>query len=192
MEPEGQPHARQTKETFYSFEEFRMMYDSTELISDRKVSFNRNNASLCLAVIAGQGVAAAWCYEKSGLELIGPIIVGAISILAIFFCLYWNGQLWSFKDLNAAKFTVLEEMAGRVVFPDYRERSVRSMNPFFREYEILIEQNKLVKNRRGLLLLRSIRAETTVPKSFIAFFSGTFLLCILWVMVNLHVVSWPR
>lgn len=95
----------------YSFEEFRMVYDSTELISERKIAFNRNDASLCLLVIAGQGVAASWLYKEKGLALLGPFSLIAISILAIIFCLYWHGQLWAFKELNSAKFQVLEEMA---------------------------------------------------------------------------------
>lgn len=180
--------AQETEELCYSFEEFRMMYDSTELISERKIAFNRNNASLCLAVIAGQGFAASWCYKKPELVVLGPMIIFTISILAIIFCLYWNGQLWAFKELNSAKFQVLEEMAGRVVFPDYRERSVRSMNPFMREYQILIERKKLVENRKGLLLQRSNLAETIVPKSFIAFFGSSALLCVLWLLINLRII----
>ena len=80
-------------DSFYSFEEFRMVYDSTELISERKIAFNRNNASLCLAVIAGQGVATSWCYQKPGLEVLGPIAILTISkqflrnCLKVLFCL---------------------------------------------------------------------------------------------------------
>ncbi len=188
MESKEEAPTGKAKELCYSFEEFRMMYDSTELISDRKIAFNRNNASLCLLVIAGQGIAASWCYQKQGLEVIGPLVTFTIAVLAINFCIYWNGQLWSFKELNAAKFQVIEEMAERVVFPDYRERSVRSMSPFMREYQILTERNKLVENRRGLLLPRSNRAETTVPKSFLAFFAWSAFLSVLWLLINLHIV----
>lgn len=174
-------------EVSYSFEEFRMMYDSTELISERKIAFNRNNASLCLAVIAGQGVVVSWCYQKAGLEVVGPAVMAMISVLAIIFCLYWNGQLWAFKELNGAKFEVLGEMAARVAFPDYSTRSVRSMNPFAREYEILTERKKLVESKKGLTLQRSNLAETIVPKSFIAFFAVSILLCLFWLLRNLHV-----
>lgn len=173
----------------YSFEEFRMMYDSTELVSDRRIAFNRNNASLCLAVIAGQGVAASWLYKEASLALLGSIAMITISILAIIFCLYWNGQMWAFKELNGAKFQVLEEMSGRVAFPDYRERSIVSMNPFYREYQILMEKRKLVQGGKGLLLQRSNFAETIVPKSFMAFFAGVALLSIFWLLMNLSVLS---
>lgn len=175
-------------ELCYSFEEFRMMYDSTELISERKIAFNRNNASLCLAVIAGQGVGVSWCYQKTGLEVMGPLIMATISILAIIFCLYWNGQLWAFKELNGAKFQVLEEMAVRVVFPDYSTRYVRSINPFMREYQILTDRKKLVQSGKGLLLQRSNLAETIVPKSFIAFFAASAFLCVFWLLRNLQVI----
>lgn len=173
----------------YSFEEFRMMYDSTELISDRKIAFNRNNASLCLLVIAGQGAAASWLYKEKGLALLGPLTLITISILAIIFCLYWNGQLWAFKELNSAKFQVLEEMAERVAFPDYRERSVISVNPFMREYQILTEKKKLVMGAKGLLLQRSNFAETIVPKSFIAFFAAVMALSIIWLLMNFGILG---
>lgn len=173
----------------YSFEEFRMMYESTELISDRKITFNRNNASLCMLVIAGQGAAASWLYKQDGLELLGPVALITISILAIIFCLYWNGQLWAFKELNSAKFQVLEEMASRVAFPDYRERSIVSMNPFMREYQILSEKKKIVAGAKGLLLQRSNFAETIVPKSFIAFFAAVLGLSIIWILVNFEILS---
>lgn len=168
----------------YSFEEFRMMYDSTELISERRITFNRNNASLCLLVIAGQGVSSSWLYKEKSLAMLGPVALITISILAIIFCLYWNGQLWAFKELNSAKFQVLEEMADRVAFPDYRARSIISMNPFMREYQILTEKNKIVKGAKGLLLQRSNFAETIVPKSFIVFFAGVIILSIIWLLSN--------
>jgi hypothetical protein len=173
----------------YSFEEFRMMYDSTELISERKIAFNRNNASLCLLVIAGQGAAASWLYKEKGLALLGPIALITISMLAIIFCLYWNGQLWAFKELNSAKFQVLDEMAGRVAFPDYRERSIVSMNPFMREYQILTENKKLIAGGKGLLLQRSNFAETIVPKSFIAFFAAVTALSIVWLLMNFGILG---
>jgi hypothetical protein len=163
-----------------------MVYDSTELISERKITFNRNNASLCLAVIAGQGIATSWCYQKPGLEVLGPIAMLTISILAIVFCLYWNGQLWAFKELNSAKFQVLEEMASRVKFPDYTEPSICSMSPFKREYQILTDKKKLVKGRKGLILQKSILTETVVPKSFIAFFCISACVYALWLLSNLH------
>ena len=164
----------------YSFEEFRMMYESTELISDRKIAFNRNNASLCLLVIAGQGAAASWMYKVTELQAFTPLVLIPIAILAIIFCLYWNGQLRAFKELNSAKFQVLEEMAKRVAFPDYRERSIVSMNPFMREYQILNEKQQLMKGAAGLLLQKSNFAETTVPKSFITFFVCEILLSLAW------------
>jgi hypothetical protein len=189
MAADAEEAAEDTRELCYSFEEFRMMYDSTELISERKITFNRNNASLCLAIIAGQALAANWCYKKQELMVAGPLFVCAIAILAIVFCIYWDGQLWTFKELNAAKFKVLEEMAGRVVFPDYKERSVRSMSPFDREYQIMNERSKLVQSRKGLMLPRSSLAETIVPKGFIAFFGCSILLSVFWLLVNLHIVA---
>jgi hypothetical protein len=173
----------------YSFEEFRMMYDSTERISERKIAFNRNNASLCLLVIAGQGAAASWLYKEKSLAIFGSLALITISILAMIFCLYWNGQLKAFKELNSAKFQVLEEMADRVAFPDYRERSIVSMNPFMREYQILAEKKELAEGAKGLLFQRSNFAETIVPKSFIAFYFLVILWSTIWLIINLRTLG---
>ncbi|MFM9976569.1 MAG: hypothetical protein ACKVOP_00785 [Sphingomonadaceae bacterium] len=166
-------------DTMYSFEEYRMMYDSTELVSDRKIAFTRANYSLCLAIIAGQGFVASWVYGKGKIEIIGCVFLLLISLLALMFCRYWYAQLISFKRLNSAKFQVLEEMAKDLVFPDYREMSIRSISPFQREYEILEKQKKL-KNYKGMKVLSSNSDEMIVPLTFQIFFyvSGGFFL--LW------------
>jgi hypothetical protein len=166
----------------YSFEEFRLMYESTELVSDRKINFTRANSSLCLAIIAGQALAISWVFQKPQIEPVAYAAAFIVSILGMIFCIYWNGQLWAFKDLNTAKFKVLEEMATRVVFPDYRERAIKSMNPFFREYQILQDKNKL-GIERGALVQKANFAETVVPKSFFTFFAMDAALCV-FLLVN--------
>lgn len=180
-----------TKDKFnYSFEEFRLMYQSTELVSDRKINFTRANSSLCMAIIAGQGIGASWAYQKADVEPIAAVTILIVSLLGIVFCLYWNGQLWAFKDLNSAKFKVLEEMAGRVVFPDYKDLAIRSMNPFFREYQILDDAKKLAR-ARGNKAQRANFAETIVPKSFLAFFVITAVLCAVWFLQSIGVIPTP-
>jgi hypothetical protein len=172
----------------YSFEEFRMMYESTERISERKIAFTRANSTLCIAIIAGQGVAASWGYDNANIDGIVAAILMFISILGIVFCLYWHGQLWTFKQLNDAKFKVLKEMADRVVFPDYRERRIRSMSPFEREYTIYKEQGGLT-SVRGLVLPKANFAETIVPYSFLAFFVLIGALCLFWISRQFVIIS---
>jgi hypothetical protein len=174
----------------YSFEEFRMMYQSTELVSDRKINFTRANSSLCMAMIAGQGVGGGWAYGKHDIELIAAITISVISILGVIFCSYWNAQLLAFKELNTAKFKVLEEMAAHVVFPDYKERTIRSMNPFLREYEILRQMKRLTV-ARGMQIQKSNFTEMIVPKSFLVFFAVTGVLCVYWTIRILLVAPNP-
>lgn len=154
----------------YSFEEFRMMYESTECVSDRKINFMRNNSQLCVAIIAGQGIAASWTFENQQMEWMIAITVLVIGILGIFFCRYWATQLDNLTSLNAAKFQVLEEMASYVVFPDYKERTIRSKNPFVREYEIMQARRKVIEEGGRKVPIAS-EAERTVPQCFLAFFA---------------------
>jgi len=174
----------------YSFEEFRMMYESTERISERKIAFTRANSTLCIAIIAGQGLAASWAYGRPSIDGMAAAMILFISMLGIVFCLYWHGQLWTFKQLNDAKFKVLKEMAEHVVFPDYSARKIRSMSPFEREYAIYKELGGLT-SVRGLLLPKANLAETIVPYSFLAFFAGTGLLCLFWIARQFVIVSVP-
>jgi hypothetical protein len=168
-----------TRKPGYSFEEFRMMYESTECVSDRKINFMRNNSQLCVAIIAGQGVAAGWAYNKP-IEWVMAITVLVIGILGLFFCRYWTAQLETFLSLNAAKFTVLEEMADHVVFPDYQNPGIRSKNPFFREYEIMEQRKKLIEKETGQLAPKSSEAEKIVPQCFVVFFGLSIVLSLYW------------
>ncbi|MGD9978970.1 MAG: hypothetical protein AB7H66_12135 [Hyphomonadaceae bacterium] len=174
----------------YSFEEFRMMYESTERISERKIAFTRANSTLCIAIIAGQGLAASWGYGRPAIDGTVAAMILFISLLGIVFCLYWHGQLWTFKQLNDAKFKVLKEMADHVVFPDYSARKIRSMSPFEREYAIYKELGGLT-SVRGLLLPKANLAETIVPYSFLIFFAVTGLLCLFWIARQFVIVPVP-
>lgn len=172
----------------YSFEEFRMMYESTEKISERKIAFTRANTTTCIAIIAGQGLAASWGYDKAGISDIVAAVILFISALGVVFCLYWHGQLWTFKQLNDAKFKVLKEMADYVVFPDYKERKIRSMSPFEREYAHYKASGGLT-SVRGLVLPKANFAETIVPYSFLAFYVLTALLALVWIGQHVE-VTW--
>ncbi|MGD9967892.1 MAG: hypothetical protein AB7T59_15330 [Hyphomonadaceae bacterium] len=180
MGKKHQPEDASQAKRHYSFEEFRMMYESTERISERKIAFTRANSTLCIAIIAGQGVAASWGFGRPSVDAMVAALILFISLLGIVFCLYWHGQLWTFKQLNDAKFKVLKEMADHVVFPDYSARNIRSMSPFEREYAIYQELGGLT-SVRGLLLPKANLAETIVPYSFLAFFAAIGLLCLFWI-----------
>lgn len=160
------------------------MYESTERVSDRKVAFNRANSSLCMAIIAGQAVAASWTLDKDVIDILASVSLLFVSLLGFIFCLYWRSQLQAFKNLNSAKFKVLQEMSNHVAFPDYRERSIKSYNPFEREYEIM-EQAKALRVTEGRRIALSSFSENLVPASFLAFFVFEALVCIYWTVLQL-------
>lgn len=176
---EGRDAEADKKTPRYSFEEYRIMYESTELVSERKITFTRSNSSLCIAIIAGLAVAGGWIYDKGDVVRAGAIGLAVVCLLASIFCVYWIFQLLAFKDLNAAKFKVLEEMAENLAFPDYTLSDVRSKNPFAREYEILKGAEKLYYVG-GREVLKAHFTEMVVPISFLAFFLLFGGFCIFW------------
>ena len=99
-----------------AFDEYKMYYESTERIIDRRLALNRTNISLCLLVSAGLGIILAWSYEKKDISHLALVVAAIISLLGALFCRWWVKQIVSFKDLNTAKFRVLSAMAPKVVF----------------------------------------------------------------------------
>jgi hypothetical protein len=154
-----------------SFDEFQLFYESTEKVTDRRLELNRTNASLMMLVIAGIGATAAWAQEKPEnviMFALGLVIV--VCFLSMLFCRWWWKQVEAYKDLNGAKFEVLNEMAAHVVFSGHDPKSVKSARPFEREWEILSKKQSLQKYKKGLALGSSL-SELTLPKSFLAFFA---------------------
>ncbi len=160
--------------TKFSFEEFRMMYESTERISERKIQFTRSNASFCALIIAGQAAATGWLFEKREFLSYGITFISLSSVLAALFCFFWINQLLAWKELNNAKFIVMKEMAEHVVFPDYSCTDVSSYNPFEREWSIMEEERRLYESG-GKKVLRSHFSEMVVPFGFLTIFSAVFI-----------------
>lgn len=189
---DGAKAAAQSADREYSFEEFRMMYESTECVSDRKIAFMRNNSQLCIAIIAGQGIAASWTFDNTEMKWAIAITIMVIGVLGAYFCRYWVTQLDNLTSLNSAKFQVLEEMADHVVFPDYKLRTIRSKNPFVREYEIMQAKKKVIEDKGRKVPVAS-EAERTVPQCFLAFFALSALFGAAWFASEiLHIIQAAR
>jgi disulfide bond formation protein DsbB len=152
-----------------AFDEFKLFYDSAERVTDRRLELNRTNSSLMILIVAGIGAAAAWAQDKPSVLPYALALIIVTCLLSILFCRWWWKQLEAYKDLNGAKFAVLNDMAKHVVFPGYDLDSVRSAEPFEREWEILSRQKALQKYKGGLALGSSL-SELTIPKSFLTFF----------------------
>jgi hypothetical protein len=92
----------------------------------------------------------------------------AILILAgmgALLCSLWTGQIRDFKELNAAKFDVLNLMAPSIRFGS--EDNLTSATPFAREWEIL-KAKKATQEMAAIqiIALRSSNAEFLVPTAF--------------------------
>lgn len=156
------------------FEEFRMYLESAERTTDRRLELNKSNASLSLLILAGIGAIVSWSFGKDGVQPFAVVIIGAIALLAAVFCRWWWKQVVSYKDLNSAKFKVLNEMAPRIVFPDVLDLSCCSDEPFRKEWDILKRNQSLGVFKSGLALGASL-SEITVPVMFMICFSLIFL-----------------
>lgn len=159
------------------FEEFKIYLESAERTTDRRLELNKTNASLALLIIAGIGATASWSFGKDIIPY-AVFAIAMISLLAAVFCRWWWRQIVSYKELNAAKFAVLNEMAPRIVYPDVNGVQCKSQEPFAREWEILQRNQSLGKFKSGFALGASL-SELTVPKSFMILFIVILLICIL-------------
>lgn len=160
------------------FEEFKMYLESAERTTDRRLELNKTNASLSILILAGIGAIVSWGSGKPALQPFCVMAVGAISLLASVFCRWWWNQLVSYKELNAAKFEVLNSMAPRIVFPDAKDRNYCSDEPFRKEWEIL-QDRKSLKSFRGRLALGASLSEVTIPVAFFVTFLSVFLIAFL-------------
>lgn len=60
-----------TKITRLSFEEFKLYYDSTEKVTDRRIETNRWNYSICIAILVAIATITNWSLSTSALTWVG-------------------------------------------------------------------------------------------------------------------------
>ena len=127
---------------------------------------------------------------RDQLHLLATVLVLLLSALAAAFCSFWIAQIKDAKQLNNAKFRVLNDMAPRLIFDSSGSASPsRSFKPFEREWEFLQSEDALTQttSRQGrLIVLRGSSAEYFVPKSFRLVFVGTFLAAAVLLCVNFN------
>lgn len=99
-----------------AFDEYRLVYDSAERVTDRRVELNRWNYSINVAILIAVAAIANWSFQNPPLFWFATVAAGVLCLMAIFLCSLWIGQVRDMKLLNNAKFKVLEEMAPRVEF----------------------------------------------------------------------------
>src|SRR5215211_392404 len=125
-----------------AFEEFQLMYESTEKVTERRISNNRWNYSICSAVVVAISLILQWAISHVDFLAIGTLAAILLSFVGAFYCSLWVAQIRDFKNLNSAKFDVLNSMAPSIAFGPPKEDDRYSYSPFEVEWKILQEKDK--------------------------------------------------
>jgi hypothetical protein len=140
-----------------SFDEFKLYYESTEKVTDRRLETNRWNYSICIAMLVAIAVLARWSLTTASLLWIGFASIATLSVMAVLFCALWVGQIRDFKKLNNAKFMVLNDMAPHLEFDPNNPGAVVSYCPFEKEWTKLndlsaLDEGREVEHNRSKIL----------------------------------------
>ena len=112
----------------YNFEEFKVYYESTERVSDRRIS-TTSDGNYSVGVCVSRGRRRTNQTRTRGFYVLRPW--PTCGSIRFHHCRYLLGTLWlrqidDFKNLNNAKFTVLNSMAPRIRFPLSASRMMRN------------------------------------------------------------------
>jgi len=168
-----------------SFDEFKLYYESTEKVTDRRLETNRWNYSVCIAILVAIATLITWSLRTAALIWIGFAAAGTLSTMAILFCILWFRQIGDFKNLNSAKFSVLNAMAPRIEFDFDKPGAIASFDPFSKEWKELEKLRGLTKaGKFKLLALKSSNMELFIPWAFLALFAGILLVLLTVIVVT--------
>jgi hypothetical protein len=150
-----------------SFDEFKLYYESTEKVTDRRLDTNRWNYSACAAILVGLAAIVKWGVVSSEIRWVGVTAVALLCTMAVLFCQLWLAQIRDFKKLNDAKFEVLNQMAPLLDFDPSNPNRVRSYQPFEREWNRLKDEGAVNKVRKlNIIALKSSHMEQFIPRAF--------------------------
>ncbi len=173
-----------------SFEEFKLYYESTEKVTDRRINTNRWNYSISVGIILAIAAVYSWATSNRPYFILAGAGILVLSAAAAVFCLFWLRQVEDWKALNSAKFQVLNDMASRVQFElSGPGLPAKSYEPFDKEWKILQSQNSVAKVRifrlGQLEALNASGAELFMPRAFMGVFAGSFL-----IVLTVMILSW--
>lgn len=155
----------------YSFDEFKIVYESTEKVTDRRLQTNRWNYTICTAVLVAIAGLIKYSVSNEPFFHIGLVIALVLSGMVILFCCLWVGQIKDFKSLNHAKFDVLKEMAPHLEYDPEHPGVLKPFCPFEKEWNKLEEMKALQeKGKTSFVALKSTNIEYYIPKAFIVLF----------------------
>jgi len=150
-----------------SFDEFKLYYESTEKVTDRRLETNRWNYSACAAILVGIAAMVKWGVISTDLRWVGVMGVVLLCMMAILFCQLWLAQVRDFKRLNDAKFEVLRQMARLLDLDASNPGRVRSYRPFEREWDRLKQEGAVDNVRKlNIVALKSSHMEQFIPRAF--------------------------
>ncbi|MGW0333313.1 RipA family octameric membrane protein [Streptomyces sp. NPDC003011] len=171
-----------------SFEEYRLYYESTEKVTERRLAMNRWNYSILTASLLAIGVVLGWASSHDTFLLAGIVGILVLSAVACFMCFYWLKQIDDFKALNTAKFAVLNNMAPLVTFEGPNGPTpAKSFNCFDKEWQELATAQALQSSSTNSFVrgLRSSSAERFIPRAF-----GTIFALIFLSVLTFSALSW--
>ncbi|NRA54878.1 MAG: hypothetical protein HRU23_12095 [Gammaproteobacteria bacterium] len=154
-----------------AFDEFKLFYESAEKVTDRRHSANRWNYSICIAILGAIAAIISWSLGKPAFLITGIVSVVLLAGMAALYCTLWIGQIRDFKELNNAKFAVINEMARFVSFGDGNNENLISYKPFEKEWDALTKA-KIAEEVKSIniVALKSSHIEYLIPKAFRALF----------------------
>src|SRR5205085_2300456 len=168
-----------------SFDEFKLYYESTERVTDRRLSANTWNYSICIAIIVAIAGIVKWSADTIALLYVSLVAVLLLSVMAILFCSLWLRQIDDFKYLNNAKFKVLNEMAPLIEFSIDHPNQITSFCPLEKEWKTLGEVKAAVEiGRRQIVALKSSNSEYFIPQAFKVIFFLISIAVLLAVIFN--------
>jgi hypothetical protein len=172
----------------YSFDEFKLYYESTEKVTDRRLATNTWNYGLCTAIMLAVAGLAGWASSRPDFRLVMLLAILILAGMGALLCSLWTGQIRDFKDLNAAKFEVLNAMAPSVRFG--ADDALTSATPFEREWEILKSRESTREvTAMNIIALRSSNAEFLVPTAFRWLFSLIMAAALVIIVTNWTVLT---
>ena len=168
----------------YSFEEYRLIYDSTEKVTERRLSNNKTNYSISIAILVAIAVVWKWTIDNNEYFFCGIILVGIFAGFAMVYCSLWIGQITDFKKLNQAKFEVINKMASNLAFDN---EDIISYEPFDKEWKRLKEIEALQsKANNNIIALKSTKAEYYIPKAFRVLFLIILIVSLITIALNIE------
>lgn len=150
-----------------AFDEFKLFYDSAEKVTDRRLSANRWNYSICIAIFGAIAAIISWSLAKPDFLVTSIVCVLFLAGMAALYCTLWIGQIRDLKELNNAKFSVINEMAKFVSFGEGNNENLISYKPFEKEWDIL-KMAKIAEEVKSIniIALKSSNIEYLIPKAF--------------------------